>query len=140
MAMAFFGTNMNPGHLNLFVQMLMDSSKQFMNPWREDCISCLFAMHQSSVKHPKKGSAKAGGLLSVKAHAPRMRSTEEVHLLNACQWDELPKTGGTVDQSWLTSTAIGQAISRICHNEQGRAPVLPSQFLFVVEIIVFLNV
>ena len=34
------------------------------------------------------------------------------------QWDESPKTGGTVDQSWLTSTAIGQAISRIHHHEQ----------------------
>ena len=34
------------------------------------------------------------------------------------QWNELPKTGGTVDQSWSTSTATGQAISRIHHNEQ----------------------
>ena len=34
------------------------------------------------------------------------------------QWDESPKTGGTVDQTWLTSAATGQAISRICHNEQ----------------------
>ena len=34
------------------------------------------------------------------------------------QWDELPKTSGTTDQSWLTSTVTGQAISRIHHNEQ----------------------
>ena len=34
------------------------------------------------------------------------------------QWYESPKTGGAVDQSWSTSTATGQAISRIGHNEQ----------------------
>ena len=34
------------------------------------------------------------------------------------QWDESPKTGGAVDQSSSTSTATGQAISRIHHNEQ----------------------
>ena len=34
------------------------------------------------------------------------------------QWDESPKTGGAVNQSWSTSTATGQAISMIHHNEQ----------------------
>ena len=40
------------------------------------------------------------------------------------QWDESQKTGGAVDKSWSTSTATGQAISRIHHNEQVSASIL----------------
>ena len=64
---------MNPGHVNLFVQMLMDSSKQFMNPGEK--ITFVLVCHASIIcQTSQKGSAKPGGFLAVKASAPKMRS------------------------------------------------------------------
>ena len=64
---------MNPGHVNLFVQMLMDSSKQFMNPGEK--IAFMFVCHALIIHQTsQKGSAKEGRFLSVKASAPKMRS------------------------------------------------------------------
>ena len=64
---------MNPGHVNLFVQMLMDSSKQFMNPGEK--IAFMLVCHAPIIHQTsQKRSEKAGRFLSVKASTPRMRS------------------------------------------------------------------
>ena len=63
---------MNPEYVNLFVQMLMDSSKQFMNPGEK--IAFMLVCHASIIHQAsQKGSGKTGGFLSVKVSAPRMR-------------------------------------------------------------------
>ena len=64
---------MNPGHVNLFVQMLMDSSKQFMNPGEK--ITFMLVCHAPIIhKTSQKGSAEAVRFLSVKASTTGMRS------------------------------------------------------------------
>ena len=64
---------MNPVHVNLFVHMLMDSSKQSMNSGEK--IAFMLVCDASIIcQTSQKGSAKAGRFLSVKASAPRMRS------------------------------------------------------------------
>ena len=64
-------TNMNPGHVNLFVQMLMLLSRQFIYPGTK--ISTMFTPHVSTICQISQNlSRNVGGIASVKDRADKM--------------------------------------------------------------------